>query len=537
MEPILKVSHLSKHFGTLVAVKDVSFEVYAGEVVGLVGWSDAGKSVIAMLLAGVDAADTGEILFAGQSLRGPYSAQALGIRMIPQHPELIERLDITEVIFLGSELCWPSGGAWLSIPNRRRMDREASRILDELGLPVTSLREKVANLSGEQRQMLSIAQAMARPYSLIIADEPTGLLGYPNQETFLRLIQSWRQQNVAVIFGTKDIEHAFAVTDRIVVLRQGRCVATRRTDETTRDEVVADLLGAASRQQIAPTLWALDSFYHAREQTEKLRHQQQLLQQDLAAQDTLNQQLIEQLARQISALDQANIVLQDAQRRLLTEREQERKHLARELHDQVIQDLLSLNYELEDVGAVVATTSVQHAELVDICEGVRALVSDLRRICGDLRPPTFDSLGLGAALESYARSWSERLGIAIELDLDPNLGRLPEPTELSVFRIVQEGLNNVRKHAKASAVQVRLKHTTPRTLMILIADNGCGLPSGFDLSTVATQGHYGLLGVSERVALLGGRLKLENQPQGGLLLQAEIPHPRVKDVALDSSFG
>jgi signal transduction histidine kinase len=108
-----------------------------------------------------------------------------------------------------------------------------------------------------------------------------------------------------------------------------------------------------------------------------------------------------------------------------------------------------------------------------------------------------------------------------------SLGRLPEAIELSIFRIIQEGLSNIRKHAHATSVQVVLKHTSPRALMISIADNGRGLPSGFNLSILAAAGHYGLLGISERVALLEGRLSVQNQEAGGMLLQAEIPHPSV----------
>jgi signal transduction histidine kinase len=134
---------------------------------------------------------------------------------------------------------------------------------------------------------------------------------------------------------------------------------------------------------------------------------------------------------------------------------------------------------------------------------------------------------LGAALQSYTHDWSKRTGIPASLDLDDDLGRLPEAIELSIFRIVQEGLNNVHKHALASAVQVCLKHTSPRALMVSISDDGRGLPDDFDLSTFSGQGRYGLLGIGERVALMGGRLRFQNQAQGGLFLQAEIPHPRV----------
>jgi signal transduction histidine kinase len=155
------------------------------------------------------------------------------------------------------------------------------------------------------------------------------------------------------------------------------------------------------------------------------------------------------------------------------------------------------------------------------------LVHPLRHICGSLRPPTIDSLGLGPTVQSYTRGWSQRTGIPVTLDLDPNLGRLPETIELSIFRIVQEGLSNVHKHASASSVQISLQHTTPRTLMVSISDDGIGLDDDFDLSTLSAEGHYGLLGISERVALLGGRSRVQNRADGGLLVQAEIPHPRV----------
>jgi len=385
----------------------------------------------------------------------------------------------------------------------------------------------VANLSSEQRQMIAIARAMTRPCKLIIIDDPTLLLSYPYQQKLLSLIQTWQAQGTAVIFSSNNIDHLLAVTDRIIVLRRGRRIAEYRTDEVDREDIVAAMVGTSDRQQLTPIIWALDSYYRAREQAEKLRYSQALLERDLASQDTLKRQLIDQLAEQINALDSANAALQDAQRRLLTELEQERKHLAREIHDQVIQDLVSVNYQLEEIGSVPVATPALRDELENIRNSIRLLVDDLRHICGNLRPPTIDSLGLGAALQSYTYDWSKRTGIAVTLDLDANLGRLPEAIELSIFRIVQEGLSNVRKHANATAVRIGLRHTSPRTLMISIADNGQGLTDDFDLAGLSKEGHYGLLGISERVALLGGRLKLQNQASGGLLIQAEIQHPRV----------
>jgi signal transduction histidine kinase len=194
-----------------------------------------------------------------------------------------------------------------------------------------------------------------------------------------------------------------------------------------------------------------------------------------------------------------------------------------------------VNYRLEEIEVEKCVEPVFKADLADIRESIRAQVTDIRRMCGDLRPPTLDSLGLGAAIQSYIREWSERTQVSVTLDLPPNLGSLPEAIELSIFRIIQEGLINVHKHAHADVVQIRLKHTSPRTLLLSIADNGAGLTGDFDLSMLASEGHYGLLGISERVALLGGKLELRNQVDGGLSIEIEIPHPRV-DTPLNVSM-
>ena len=200
--------------------------------------------------------------------------------------------------------------------------------------------------------------------------------------------------------------------------------------------------------------------------------------------------------------------------------------MAREIHDQAIQDLLSLNYELEEIEEHVADSTVAVDDVVEIRQSIRVLVEDLRRICGNLRPPTIDSLGLDGALRSYARQWSRRTGIEVRVDMGEEFGRLPEGLELSIFRIVQEALNNIWKHAEATAAWVQIESSSPRLLLVSVGDNGRGLADGYDLALASEQGHYGLLGISERVALLGGRLRFVNQADGGLLVQVEVPHPK-----------
>jgi len=254
--------------------------------------------------------------------------------------------------------------------------------------------------------------------------------------------------------------------------------------------------------------------------TERVRVQEKL-QVEVAE----NQRLIEALGQQVAALDGANVALQRAQRRLLTEREEERKALSRELHGEVIQELLSLKYQVQGLAGDPAHRT---DGLTDIHDNICELIDAVRHICSDLRPPTIDSLGLCVAIQSYTYDWSARADVAVHLDLDPQLGRLPEAMELLIFRILQEALSNVRNHAHASAVDVGLRHTSPDTLLVSIADNGCGMRADFDLAALAAAGHYGLLGICERAELMGGCMQLQTQPGGGVLLQVEIPRPKVE---------
>ena len=532
MEPLLRVTNVSKSFGTLPVIQQVSFAIQPGEVVGLTGSIGSGKSVLVMLLAGLYEPNAGEIFFAGKRLSWPFIAQSLGIGVIHQRPTLADRLDVVSNIFLGNEIGWPKAFGSFKLINRDRMNREALSIVAQLGIEVKSLQEKVSNLSGEQRQMIAIARVLTYPARMVIIDEPTVSLSYPYQQRLLGLIQFWRQQGVSVLFSSNNLDHLFAVTDRIIILHQGQKVSDTRTDETSREAVVSLLLGEPDPQSASPTVWDFDSYDQIREHAEKLRYHQMLMEKDLAAEDTLNRQLTRQLIEQLGVLDQANLALLDAQRRLQSEREQERKRLAREIHDQVIQDLISIGYELEEMGAERPDPAALANNLLDVRQDIRELVDNLRQICGNLRPPTIDSLGLGAALQSFTRDWSTRTGIAVTLELDPNLGRLPETTELPIFRIVQEGLNNVWRHAKATNVYITLQHPTPRTLMVSLRDDGVGLTDDLDLTALAADGHYGLIGISERVALLGGRFKMRRLPEGGSLFIVEIPHPRV-DVDAD----
>jgi len=155
-----------------------------------------------------------------------------------------------------------------------------------------------------------------------------------------------------------------------------------KTDETNRETMVAYLVGTDAQQNVSATILDFDSYDRIRKQAEQLHYHQMLLEKDLAAQDTLNRQLIDELAGHVQALDQANVALQEAQRRLLSEGEQERKHLARELHDQVIQDLLGVNYQLESIEMEHKLPEILVGELGEIRQGIRSLSSTCDKSAG-----------------------------------------------------------------------------------------------------------------------------------------------------------
>jgi len=523
---LLSVRNLSKAFGSLSVIQDISFEIQKGEVVGLAGSTGSGKSVLVMLLAGLYAADSGDLVYKGRRLSWPFDARRLGIGVIHQQPTLEEDFDITSNIFLGNEIRKHDWMGVFSRLDREAMDRQAANLLAELGVEVPTLRQKAADLSGEKRQMIAIARVMTYDASFMIVDINTLSLSYAYQQRLMELIQQWRGAGIAVLFSSNDLDDLLSVTDRILILNKGRVAVDQRADELNREDAIKHLLGSSEPAIASHINWDFDTYDQVRSHVEKLSYHRMLLEKELASEGTLNRQLTEQLVQQFEILDQTNHALREAQKRLITEREYERKHLARELHDQIIQDLLGINYELEDAGLQKNLSDSLKTNLTDVRADIRELVDNLRRICGDLRPPTIDSLGLPAALQSFTQDWSDRTAIPVNFTLDKELPRLPENIELSIFRIIQEGLNNIWKHANASEVDIQLEQTSPRLLRITIRDDGQGIGKEVDFSRLARDGHFGLLGISERVAALGGRIHIDQDLAQGFQLVIEIPHPR-----------
>jgi signal transduction histidine kinase len=548
--PLLEAKGLSKNFDRLPVLKDVSFSLEPGEVLGLVGRRGAGKSTLLHLLSGTMSPSAGTIYFDGQPqhFANRIQTQKLGIETVYQTSGPINRFDVTNNLLWDRDLSVESArrasglvegsdvtynillgrevtkGPGLGFINWTRMIEIAQELLAEFDLPPGLAHEQVRNLSDEQRQVLILARAFYRPCRLLLLDDVIPALSFQRQNILMEKIRKLAAQGTSVIIISDDLKHLFTVTDRILVVYEGRLVADRHTSESVPREIVELIVGSSGQEQVSPLIWALESYHTAQNQTEELRRKQASLQQSLEAQDSLNRQLVVRLHNQLLSLDQLNAALQATQRRLITEREDERKALARELHDQVIQDLLGLNYHLEEAEEGEKSAALRQ-ELAAIRQGIRNVVSELRQVCSDLRPPTIDHHGLSGAIDSLTHDWGQRNDIQVQLEIDPALGRLPETIELSVFRIVQEGLNNIRKHAEARHVRLSLQRSSSANLSVRLEDDGRGLSAPADLASFSTSKHFGLVGISERVALLGGTMNIESSTGGGMILHVEIPSP------------
>lgn len=197
---------------------------------------------------------------------------------------------------------------------------------------------------------------------------------------------------------------------------------------------------------------------------------------------------------------------------LVDAREDERRHLARELHDEFGQRLGELKLLLKRPDA----TTAQGVAMVD------EMVTAMRRMAANLRPLMLDDLGLAAAIETLAREMAAQLGIAISVDLDCDRLSLTEQTTIALYRMVQEALTNIGRHAEASAVRIALRPVGSQ-LVLSVRDDGIGFP---DRSAVH-EGRFGLLGMRERAHMLGGSFVIDNPHSGGGRVTVHLPlaHP------------
>jgi ABC-type sugar transport system ATPase subunit len=245
-EPVLSIRGMTKRFGGLVAVNDVSWDIFPGEVVGLLGDNGAGKSTLIKCVSGVYQADEGEIYFRGKLSRftHPIDARREGIETIYQDLALANNLDVPANIFLGRERKLSYFGGLVKTLDEASMLSASKAALDQLEIHFPSLTQPIESLSGGQRQAVAIARAVYWDARLMIMDEPTNNLGVPEQHKVLDLIRKLRDQGVPVILITHTLPDIFAVSDRLIVMHRGRKVTEKRTAETDTAELVQYMVGA-----------------------------------------------------------------------------------------------------------------------------------------------------------------------------------------------------------------------------------------------------------------------------------------------------
>ena len=243
--PILELKSVTKRFGAVDALSGVDFEVYPSEVVALAGDNGAGKSTLVKIIAGTHEPDTGAIRFDGAEVKihSPRQATHLGIETVYQDLALCDNLDVVANMFLGRETVLPP--SVLRRLSELEMERHALEVLRRLNVTtIRSVRAPVSSLSGGQRQSVAISRAVMGNSKIVLLDEPTAALGVAQTHQVLELIKRLRQQGLGVVLISHNLHDVFEVSDRIVVLRLGRRVATFDRMASTPEDVVAAITGA-----------------------------------------------------------------------------------------------------------------------------------------------------------------------------------------------------------------------------------------------------------------------------------------------------
>jgi D-xylose transport system ATP-binding protein len=242
---MLRLVGIEKRFGPVTALAGVDLSVDAGEVVALAGDNGAGKSTLVKTIAGVHRADRGEIQLRGRSaqITSPRDAARLGIATVYQDLALCENLDVVANLFLGREMSRAPIAGRLRRLSDAEMEAEAGRLLRGLSVRIPGMNRPVATLSGGQRQSVAVARAVLWGSELVMLDEPTAALGVEQTAMVLDLVRALRDRGLGVLLISHNLVDIFAVADRIVVLRQGRDVASFVTAHTRADDVVSAITG------------------------------------------------------------------------------------------------------------------------------------------------------------------------------------------------------------------------------------------------------------------------------------------------------
>jgi simple sugar transport system ATP-binding protein len=247
--PSLQAQGLFKSYGAVEALADVSFSLHSGQVLGVLGDNGAGKTTLVKCLAGLHKPDEGAILIHGTEGRisSPQDARAAGIETVHQNLALVPHLNVAANMFLNRELTFGFYPlrlvGWM---NKRQMYRETRKILDRLHVSIPSVRQRLDELSGGQRQAIAVSRAVEWSRDIVLLDEPTAALGVEQSKAILDLIRKLSDEGVAVLMVTHNMQHVVEVCHRAIVLRHGRKVGDVEVSDVSAPDLV-DLITGAQR--------------------------------------------------------------------------------------------------------------------------------------------------------------------------------------------------------------------------------------------------------------------------------------------------
>ncbi len=247
--PVLEARRLVKHYGHVVALDECDFELYAGEILAVIGDNGAGKSTLIKALSGAVSPTSGEIRMNGQVVhfRSPLDARRAGIETVYQNLALSPALNIVENLFLGRELLRPGFfGTVLRMVDKAKMLEEATHYMEDLKFRIQSMKQPVETLSGGQRQGVAVARSAAFAHNVIIMDEPTAALGVKESGMVLDLIRKVRDRGLPVILISHNMPHVFELADRIHIQRLGKRSAIIKPSEYSMSDAVAIMTGAVA---------------------------------------------------------------------------------------------------------------------------------------------------------------------------------------------------------------------------------------------------------------------------------------------------
>ena len=239
MQSFIKVENLTKSYGGLKAIEEITLEIRKGEILSLVGDNGAGKSTFVKTLAGAQLPDSGHIEIDGKAVRleSPKKAGFYGIGCLHQGLGLIDTLNVPENVFLGRELQKKVLGIFPQL-DYQRMRAETRDLLNQFSIKLPKLNDAVVNLSGGQRQTIAISRLLLQKVKLVIMDEPMAALGVEEGSKVLNLIEKMRSESVSVLIISHNLEHVLKLSDRIAVMKNGKLIKVLEAQNTSREEIV-----------------------------------------------------------------------------------------------------------------------------------------------------------------------------------------------------------------------------------------------------------------------------------------------------------